>query len=123
MSKFVINAMMDAALSYLANNVTELYVTSGDPSDRAGAISNSLASRTGLGSGVWTGPANGDTSGRKITKNAETGISIGTSGTAATVCLCSGSTLIAKTNVTAQALTAGGTVDVNAFKDEIAAAA
>lgn len=123
MSKYVINAMMDASLSYLANNITELYVCSGDPADRATAITNSLASRTGLGAGVWTGPANGDVSGRKITKNAETGISITSNGTAATICCCSGTTLIAKTNVTAQALTSGGTVDVNAFKDEIAAAA
>ena len=123
MSKFVIDAMMDDGLDYLSANVTEIYVCTGDPADRAAAITNALATRTGLGPGNWTGPADGDTSGRKITKNAETGISIGTSGTANTVCLCSATALICKTDVTAQALTNGGTVDVNAFDDEIADAA
>lgn len=123
MPKFVINAMMDAGLSYLSANVTELYVCSGNPTTRAEAITNALASRTGLTSGAWTGPANGDVSGRKITKNAETGISITTSGSAEHVVLCSGSTLILKTTVSTQSLTSGGTVDVNAFDDEIAAAA
>lgn len=123
MTKVVIDAMMDAGLSYLSANVTEIYVCAGDPADRAAAIAAALASRTGLGAGDWTGPVDGDTNGRKITKNAEAAIPISSSGTANTVVCCSGADLIQKTDVTAQALTSGGTVDVNAYDDEIADAA
>lgn len=123
MSKLTVDAAMDAMLAYLPANVTELRVCSGDPADRAAAVTNTLAARTGLNSSVWTGPADGDTNGRKETKNAETGISITASGTAATICLCSGSILVQKTNVASQALTSGGTVDVNSFKTEVADAA
>lgn len=123
MTKLVVDAMMDDGLDYLSANITEIRVCSGDPTTRAAAVTNMLAERTGLTSGDWTGPANGDTSGRKITKDAETGISITNSGTAATICLSDGTTLIAKTDITSQSLTSGGTVDVNAFDFEIADAA
>lgn len=124
MSVYLIDAAMDALLDYIKNNVTERYVDAGDPTDRAGAISGALCTLTGLTSGSFTGPANGDTSGRKITKNAETGDGIDSSGTAAVICYCSASLLLWKVNLSAtQALTSGGTVDVAAHDHEVADAA
>lgn len=58
-----------------------------------------------------------DTSGRKVTISAETGITIDVSGTADHIALTDGSTkLWFATTCTSQALVAGGTVDVPAWK-------
>lgn len=112
---------MDQSLNYFQNNITEMRVCSGDPGTRASAITNALATRTGLSAGDFTGPAAGDTNGRKITKDAESAIAISATGTAAVVCFSSGSTLIWKVNLSSsQALTSGGTVDVAAVDHEIA---
>ncbi len=121
MSVLVDDAVMDAALDYIRNNVTEVRVCSGDPADRAAAVTNTLASRTGLTSGDFSAVGNGDTNGRKVTKSAESALSISATGTAAVVCLCSATVLIWKVDLSAtQALTSGGTVDVAAFDHEIA---
>lgn len=121
MTVLVIDAAMDAELNYLANNITERYITSGDPTTRAQAITNSLATLTGLSSASFAGPLNGDTSGRKITKTAESGDTIDADGTAATICYCSSTDLIWKVDLSAtQVLTSGGTVDVAAHDHEIA---
>ena len=65
--------------------------------------------------------ADGNTSGRKITVAAKSGVPIDTSGTATHVALISVSdtTLRAVTTCTSQALTAGGTVDFPAFDWEL----
>jgi hypothetical protein len=124
MSVFLIDSSMDAALNEIKNNVTERYICAGNPTTRAAAISAALATLTGLSGSSFTGPADGDTSGRKLTKNAETGDGIDSSGTADTICYCSASVLIWRVNLSApQALTSGGTVDVGAHKHEIADAA
>jgi len=124
MTVLLIDASTDAALDYIKNNVTERYVCSGDPATRAAAITNALATMTGLSSSNFTGPADGDTSGRKVTKNSETGDGIDANGTAAVIVYCSASVLIWKVNLSAtQVLTLGGTVDVAAHKHEILDAA
>lgn len=121
MSVFVIDASVDAALNYLANNITEMYVTAGDPTTRAAAIAAALAEKTGMTSADFTGPANGDVSGRKITKDAESALTIDADGTAATICFCSGTDLVWKVDLSStQALTSGGTVDTGAVDNEIA---
>lgn len=121
MSVYVDDITMDQALNYFKNNITEMYVCSGDPGTRASAITNKLAGKTALSAGSFTGPAAGDTNGRKITKNAESAIPISATGTAAVVCFTTASTLLWKVNLSAtQALTSGGTVDVAAVDHEIA---
>lgn len=116
MAKFTADIVLDQACDYIKNNVTEMYICSSQPTDRATAISASLASKTGLTSGSFTGPADGTTSGRKMTKNAETGISVGTNGTANHIALCSGTTLLSVVTMTAQVLTSGNTVNTPAFR-------
>jgi hypothetical protein len=117
-AKFTADIVLDAACDYVKNNVTEMYICSGanNPANRAGAISAALASKTGLTSASFTGPADGTTSGRKITKNAETGISVTASGDATCIALCSGTTLLHVHSVTLQNLTSGNTVNTPAFR-------
>lgn len=121
MTAFVVDASMDAALNDIKNNVTERYICAGVPAARAAAISAALATMTGLSAANFTGPVDGDTNGRKLTKNAETGDGIDVSGTAASICYCDASILRWRVDVSpTQALTSGGTVDTNAHDHEIA---
>lgn len=121
MTAIVYDTAIDALLNDMKNNITERYITTGAPADRASAITAALATLTGLTTGSFTGPADGDTSGRKLTKNAETGDGIDASGTAASICYCSASVLIWRVDVSpTQALTSGGTVDTPAHKHEVA---
>lgn len=84
-------------------------------------VNYSLAQGT-LTSGDFT-KANGDTSGRKTTLAAKTGLSIHTTGTANHIATLDDATKALRdvTTCTSQALTSGGTVDTSAFKHEIAA--
>ena len=120
MAKFQIDAMLDAALAYISSNATELYVCTAQPTDRANAIATALA---GPATPSFTGPVNGDTSGRKLTVDQEPDISIGSSGDATHIALCSGTLLLYVTTCTLQTLTSGGTVTVPAWDIEIADAA
>jgi hypothetical protein len=120
MAKLTSDLVLDAACNYIKNNVTEIYVCATQPTTRATAISNALASRTGLSSASFTGPANGDLSGRKITKNAESGISVTANGTGDHVAMCSGTDLIQVTTMTSQVLTSGNTVNIPAYDVEFA---
>lgn len=121
MTVLINDLVIDQALNYIKNTVTEVRVCSGDPADRATAVTNTLAVKTGLTSTDFTGPANGDVSGRKITANAHSAVSITATGLAAVVCYCSGTDLLWKTNLSAtQNLTSGGTVDISLVDHEIA---
>ena len=120
MAKFTADRVLDAACNDIKNGVTEIYLSTSQPADRAAAIAAAVASRTGLTSSNFTGPANGDTSGRKITKNAENGITASGSGTANHVALCSGTELYVVTTVTGQSVTSGNTVNIAAFDVEFA---
>jgi len=117
MAKFQIDAMLDAALSYVSSNANEYYVCTTQPTTRAEAITNSVVAAQTPG---YTGPADGDTNGRKLTVNALTDVSITADGTVQHLALCSGTTLIYVTTTTSQAVSSGGTVSVPAWDIEIA---
>jgi hypothetical protein len=120
MAKIVDDSVLDGALNIIKNNVTAESVCSTQPTTRTEAITTyMLATKTISGSDV-TGPANGDTSGRKITMNQQAAISITNSGTAQHVALTSGTVLLYVTTCTSQALTSGNTVTVPAWDIEIA---
>lgn len=124
MARSVNDAVLDAALNHIADNGTRMDVCAGEPTTYTAATStNSLANFTltaGAGNGDYT-LANGDTSGRKVTVSAQTGATINTSGTADHLAITDGtSTLLFVTTITSQAITAGGTVDTNAWDIEIA---
>jgi hypothetical protein len=84
MGKNVHNNMLDAALNHLKNNGNRLVVLTAEPTG-ASAYVNAMANVDSSGyrlasatitASDFTGPADGDTSGRKITVNAQTSMSI-----------------------------------------------
>jgi len=127
MAKFVPDATIDAMLDVIADNVDEINICSTQPTTFAEANATyelgSVTVTTGDGGGDWT-IANGDTSGRKLTLGEQTGVSIGTSGTAAHIAGTNGTdTLYFVTTCTSQAVTSGNTATIQTFDIEIQDAA
>ena len=120
MAKYVADEIMDNGLNYWKTNGTEVYLCTAEPTDRATAISLAVASKTGLLSGDYTGPADGTTNGRKLTANAQSSITASATGTATHMAWCSGTTLLVVTTVTSQLVTSGNPVNLPAISDEIA---
>jgi len=82
---------LDAALNRIKNNATELVICSQEPTTYTEAHTTyALGSKT-LTTASFTGPAAGDTSGRKLTVDAVTDGSIDASGTARYLALTDGS--------------------------------
>ena len=69
----------DAGLDLIKDNVTIIHICSAEPSDYSGVSTVSLGSKTGLS---FTGPVDGDSSGRKITVAAVVNGVVTTTGTA-----------------------------------------
>lgn len=126
MAKFVSDTIIDQALTYLQNNADQLVLCSGQPADYSDATTDSgsggnALGETAIGSGDFT-LANGDTSGRKVTIAAQTGI------TADVGALCDhiaiiddGNTelLLVTTLSSNETLTQGNSYDTAAFDEEI----
>lgn len=122
MAKAVHDDVLDAALNILKNNATRLTVCSAQPTTyNEGNATYALADVT-IDSTDFTGPANGDTSGRKIAINAQSGVTVDASGTATHVALLdvANSKLLYVTTCTSQALTSGNTLSTSAWDVEIA---
>jgi len=120
MGKICTNGAFDAMLGYFDNS-TRLTVCTGEPTTYAQATSAYSLAIVTIDSGDFT-IADGDSSGRKVTVAQQSGISIGTTGTASHVALSydTNSELVYVTTCTAQALTSGGTVTVPSWKIEVA---
>lgn len=125
MAKLVADAVLDAALQYLEDNVDFISVCEGAPTTYEHAHSNK-----GTGAGkvlassatpTFTGPVD-DTSGRKTNVDEEASMSVAQSGDADHVALCDvGSTaLLYVTTCTLQTLTSGNTVTAPTWKISIA---
>lgn len=115
MAKSIPDAILDLMLAQAEG--TNISVCSAQPANYAGISTVELAGAAI--SGTYA-KANGDVSGRKNTVPAQTGMNIATSGTATHVVIHDGAAnMYLVTTVTSQALTAGGTVDTNAFDHEI----
>lgn len=117
MAKMMTDAMIDGGLDkmILCNRIT---VLSAEPASIADITTTYKLATTSLTGGDFT-KANGDVSGRKATVAQKTGLSITATGTATHVAIDDGTNFIV-TTCTSQALTAGGTVTVPAWKNEIA---
>ena len=123
MAKSVHNDVLDGALNIVKNNATRMTVCSDEPTTYAeGNATYALAAVT-VASGDFTN-ADGDTSGRKCTVAAKSGVLIDASGTATHIALLdvTNSKLLYVTTCTSQALTANGSNTVNfpSWKFEIA---
>ena len=118
MAKTVDDSVLDAAIAVI-KTATQLCLCSAQPTTYAEATATyMLVLKTGLTSGSFTGPVNGDVSGRKVSKTAETGITVTNTGTAIYAALCTGSILLYVTTVTSQVVTAGNTCNTPIFKVE-----
>lgn len=121
MPKYIDDSVMDAGLNTIKSGATAMHVCSTLDSTptRAEVLAASLAN-VAMTSTDYTGPADGDTSGRKLSTVAKSGISVTTSGTADHIAHIDGTKVLAVTTCTSQALTAGNTVNVPAYVvDEI----
>ena len=137
MGKNVHDNVLDAALSYLPTHANRLMVLSAEPTG-ASAYTNAvtdvdssgfrLASAT-ISASDFTGPANGVTSGRKITVNAQSSMSIdgiALTANATHVALvqyhassASSQAVLYTTTCTSQSLTGGNMVNTPAWVIEI----
>ena len=137
MAKNVHDNVLDAALSYLSSNANRLIVLTSEPTG-ASAYTNAitavdssgyrLASAT-ISASDFTGPANGDTSGRKIQVDAQSSMSIDgvtSSANAQHVALvkfhassASSQMVLYTTTCTLQSLTGGNQVNTPAWDIEI----
>lgn len=116
MGKKVHNDVLDAALNEI-KTATGLCVNTSEPADRAAAISDNLMPEA---TPTFTGPVDGDTSGRKVTINASNGNTADANGTATHVSLIDAAVLLYVTTCTSQGITSGNTVNVGAWDVEIA---
>ena len=116
--------ILDQALNYISTNTENLYITSQEAGTFAEASSTyALGSKA---SPTFTGPANGDTSGRKVTCDAISDGSVSADGTASHWSLTddSASKLLATGALSSsQSVTSGNTFTLTAFDIEIPDAA
>lgn len=126
MARFITDNAFDAQLDHIIDNGDTLHVCETAPTTYSDAVT-ALGTGTGksLGSvslsGIDYAKAAGDTDGRKMTVAAQTGISITTPGGASqtadhvAIVDTTGTELLFVTSMPAQAVTSGGTVDLDAF--------
>lgn len=120
MAKRVADRVLDGALDIIRNNDTRMTACSAEPTTYTeGNATYALADVT-VSSSDFT-KANGDTSGRKLTVAAKTGVTVDVTGTVTHVALLdvSGTALDYVTTTASQAVGAGGTVDFGSWKIEI----
>jgi len=121
MGKSVHDDVLDGALNILKNNVTRQVACSAQPTTYTEANSTYALADVTLSSSDFTN-ANGDSSGRKTTVAAKTGIPVDANGTVTHVALLdvTNSKLLYVTTTTSQAVVTGGTIDIGSWKVEIA---
>jgi hypothetical protein len=115
MAKKFADSIFDAALNAVKNAATTLVFCSAEPANYAGIAAVALMTKTGLTAADYTGPADGDVSGRKLTVNAVSNMTPSANGTVTYAVLHDGATLLAGTSVTSQAVTTAQAWDSPAF--------
>lgn len=120
MAKTVHNDVLDGASGIIKSNCNLMTVCSTEPTTRTEAITTYALADVAMASGDFT-QADGDTSGRKATVAAKSGIVIDASGTATHIALVDGTRLLYVTSCASQALAANGSniVDFPAWDIEI----
>jgi|SRR6185369_11509816 len=119
MAKSVADSVLDGAFDIL-DQATIMTACSAEPTTRTEAVTTFALADVAMTPNTDFTKANGDTSGRKCTVAAKSGVTVDSSGTANHVALCDGSTLLYVTTCTSQALTAANTMNFPAWKIEIA---
>jgi len=127
MAKSVHNDCLDKALQWIEDNALEYYICSAEPTTYTEASSTYALADVTISSADFTGPADGDTSGRKTTVNQQNNVNIDASGTANHLALCgtasspdlSGDTLMYVTQCASKAVTASTQETIAAWDIEI----
>ncbi len=120
MAKAVHDDVLDGALNIIKNNCTRMTACNAQPTTYTeGNATFALADVT-MASGDFTA-TNGDTSGRKLTVAAKSGVTVDTTGTATHVAMLdvANSKLLYVTTCTSQALTAANLVNFPAWDAEL----
>lgn len=124
MAKTVHDDVLDAALNHIKNNATRMTLCNAQPTTFTEANATFALADITIDTGDFTGPANGDTSGRKLTVAAQTGVDVDTTDPGGTnhVALLdvANSKLLYVTTAPDVAVDAAGTVDIGAWDIEIA---
>lgn len=131
MAKRVNTNVLDAALNVIKTGISGVgpcnkqVICSAEPTNYTEANATyklAEVTMTGTDFTLANGAGGGNTP-RKVTVGAKSGVSVGTSGTATHVALIDtvNSVLLLVTTCTSQALTAGNTVNIPAWADEIGA--
>lgn len=120
-SKFTHTDVLDAALNVIKTNATVMHACSSLPTDRATAITASLAD-IAIDSSDFTGPATGDAGGnsRKVTIAAQNTVTIDAGGTAGYIAIIDGTRLLHCGTCTDIVLVSGQTVNFPAWDIEFA---
>jgi hypothetical protein len=123
MGKSANSLFIDGAFNYIKNSADTITYTlcSTQPTTRTEAVTTYMLASTTLNKASEITLANGDTSGRKMTISAKSGVSVTNTGTGQHVAICDATNLLFVTTTTSQAVSAGGTCDIGSWKDEIAA--
>lgn len=120
MGKSVANAVLDAALNYIKNNVTRQVLCSAEPTTYTEANATYALADVTMAAGDFT-VADGDVSGRKVTVAAKTAVPVDSTGTVTHSALLdvANTALLFVTTTPSQGVSSGGTVDIGSWKDEI----
>lgn len=120
MAKQAPDATIDSMFDYI-DLCDRMTVCSAEPANFAGIAAVTLATVNMTPNTDYT-KANGDTSGRKVTMAAKNGVAVTATGTATHIALwlSTDSTLRYVTLCTSQSLTSGNTVNIPAWKIEVA---
>lgn len=121
MAKLVADSVLDAALNLIKTTADRLILCSAQPVNFAGVAAVNLA-QAAVTSASFTGPADGDVSGRKLTVNAQADVDVTTTGTGDHVCLVDDttSTLLYVTTCPNVNVDSNGVVDLGSWKIELA---
>ena len=121
MAKICSDRFLDGALNILKTNVTRQTACSAQPTTYLEGNATFALANVTMANADFT-IANGDTSGRKVTVAAKTAVPVTVTGTVNHVALLdvTGTVLDYVTTTTAQAVGAGGTIDIGTYKVEIA---
>ena len=118
MGKSANDAIMDAGLNETRLNATQIHVCATEPTTRTEAVTTTQLASGPVDSSDFT-LANGDSSGRKSTCSAQSALTIDNTGTGDHIAITDATRLLVVTTCAGQLLTAGGTVDIAAWDQEI----
>lgn len=127
MAKYLNDDVLDALLNAIKNNGTRLSLCEGEPSSYAeattlkGSGGKAVVVLT-ISSANFSGPSDGDSSGRKLVKSEQTGVTISEAGTVTYLAVCDSATskILLITTTGSKAVTAGQSVTISEFKIEVA---